>query len=1112
MANFGSYDRRDKQRKLLWGGGIAAMAGVLIASPGARVGLAKFLMGSAQKLATKFRPRGLPTPLTHVEKFARQYNRLMSSQLHNAARDSIHTSEFEGAFRGALNTHLSSHATDHGSITDAVTKASHLRAWLSNSSRGGGDQFLLHREMAGIQQQFGGQRNEIQQALEFARNQVQKSGDAYIQSPQFQAAAEELRGLAATRLGELSRDPAQRRFLTANSATAWMQRKFGIESVTLGQAGGRATPQTRDYLQRAFVDPHVLSQQTVGGVTTRTVVQGAAQDLSTVRMGGIYRVGGEEYDLRGFHQMYDLAVSSARRHFQIPLAPGAGGINPLTLAPWRHGRLPNEIAHIGQQAKDATLRNLFGSTDDTIGHDVFKVGNRYAAMQFRPGQDAHTATLFPEAELDLISGLHGYGRRRAEYIEAARTARAARAGQPSRMFGQSQPTLLDNVRSVRGKFDPQSNWIPSVVTRLLDGTAPLDAVPADQLKRVLGYLRSGPLSPETQRTVLSRLGNYVGNAGHALDVTTNEGLIKAFNDLAASTMQPANSPLGWGPGSKRLTGMLERWKQNPNALWETVEPHQDHSLFGWNFVGRRPDITGPDQMRQALMEEAIHGLTTRHGQDVVAVMGELGGLGLKPGELTDLRGLATANILERRMLGGTNLKADDIQGTVAMFRGSLELQQATSDFTARHAKPWHTYVEPTQQRLQTGELTIRRGRLLINEINQQMVAGADPITATWRAINAPEWQNQYRAFFTGNAADVTSTTAMMEYFPHKLNEYFTQFGMGLPDEDLLTGWSTVKNLMLKRALPALIGYEAYRYADFEADQWHVPGPSKAYAEIRSHVGLARARAFGDGGMLGDRSLYPGLEKLISDRTVDEEQRHQQGGWEEVRKGRFWMIGSKELITGGRISHYAPSAVAAARSNWQMTQDSDTNSSRYWTNSRLPNPANLFIGAVLNWIPDKQSYWWEYEHKDTRPVIQSSSAFDPQTPYGPLANATIGHLIKPERLILPEYVPRHMGGEISRRELTEINESLKTSTDRRDISVMMNGRNGPPVSMPGVVLAGIPGQSNRGLATYLPAGSIRAEQSPLVFSSDTGRQPDTWDATQDGAVFKTKGGWQGVGIR
>ena len=248
----------------------------------------------------------------------------------------------------------------------------------------------------------------------------------------------------------------------------------------------------------------------------------------------------------------------------------------------------------------------------------------------------------------------------------------------------------------------------------------------------------------------------------------------------------------------------------------------------------------------------------------------------------------------------------------------------------------------------------------------------------------------------------------MYHMGYRLNKMLTDYGLGLPDSDLQNTSSIFTNLFLKRVLPVFAGVEAWKYLNYESDRTIGFTPDKAISNIRAHVALAgskisdifgitnRSKAFLD--------LTPGLEDYWQPRSYDEQMDYLTSGYEPVRRGRWWLTGSRQAFVGDRVQYYLPSWYQLAQSNWQGAENSDLNTDEYWRHSWIPTPSHPF--SPINRILDP--YWWEEFHSKDRPYVISGEMFEPNTLLGNLGNMTIGRLLKPQRMYHPEALEPHGG--------------------------------------------------------------------------------------------------------
>jgi hypothetical protein len=547
----------------------------------------------------------------------------------------------------------------------------------------------------------------------------------------------------------------------------------------------------------------------------------------------------------------------------------------------------------------------------------------------------------------------------------------------------------------------------------------------------------------------------------------DQSVIRFFERAAADPNFKAGS---------KLHTMVGQFRNSPMSVLGRIERGRDREIFGLNLIGRERDLRGIDLMRRSILDEVEERVVTATGGE--------------RGFLDWVRGLGLSSSDERAALayghGKAILRRLDVDGAgeaAAWLRNQSDAQEAVESFVRRRSSPYAPWGHNDDPELQTAALIAQRAvspREMLTAYNRARRDGADFGLAIGHAVKHSRFTRQFSAFFTGRQSDVTNATLAMEYFPRRLEGLFRSAGLGLPKQDLLSGGSIFGNLLLKRILPAVLGVEAYRYADYQGERLVGAGPSDAYANVRARAGQARAKWFGERiPLLGRRELFPGLERVLPTRSVEEEREHQERGFEPIRKGRFWSIGSRTEFWGEKIDYFAPSAVRTARSNWQGAANADLNTRDYWAHSLIPLPENRFLGPLGKLI---DPYWWERKHAKDRPYVATGELFDPQTVHGPLFNATLGQLLKPQRILHPEYLPKSLGGTASQEEMRRINRILKTGADLGGLGGVVGGSGrgggGAQVFSPGL-LGGGGGGARGSLAEITPGGQLR----PMALPSD-----------------------------
>jgi hypothetical protein len=834
---------------------------------------------------------------------------------------------------------------------------------------------------------------------------------------------------------------------------------FGVKDVRFGDVGKfEITEVAPGVKERIFATNAGYPLNKLAGELSELGGEGLA--LKT-RIGGLYQVGDQIYDLRKAGIRGHQALNWFKEHLQVPLAPGAMGINPFQLFPWMQGRLTSDFGHISEVARDATLRSVLGSKGPGVGQEVFKVGNRLISMN-TAAETAEEAARLLEQEGGFRSGLYGFMKRRGVQVEEALAARAERRvewgsglqGRIQRMwnwtglgrsFGES---TAQRATTALTKYKEDSTWAPRVLNRIFAKSA--EEVTLQDLHRAVGFLTSADLPLPVQRQLASMTQGKGGifSAFPALrmaaaDLETGDGALNFLRRAAELSTRTGGPRLRFQDA--RFRELVNQYISNPGGVMRRFEPGADHSIFGWNWLGRKSDRHAADIVRRAVYDELIGQVSASQGEEAFLTL--VRGMGLKGSEQASALGYGYGRLIQR------GIKPDDTQTlrqamekTVNFLKGQPDAKEALEAFSRAHTRPWNAHSETEELLLRSSELFSQRThgpQDWLRDYNTARREGTNFLSSFWRATTGKTGR-QFSALFTGKQEDVTDLTLMLEYFPRRLNDYFGEVGLGLAPEDLLTPASIMGNLFAKRVVPAVAGVELYRYADHKAHEYGMNGPSDYYANLRGNLGVVRAKRFGEHlPLLGRRELFPGLEKFLPLRNEEEERIHQERGLEPVRKGRYWFLGSRGEFWGEKIDYYLPSAVRTARSRWQEAENTDLNTEDYWEHSWLPLPENHF-GGPLTHLLDR--YWWEKKHSTgpnaDRPYLVTGDLFDPNTIHGPALNATLGRLIKPRRVLYPGFLPTELGGSASREQLREINEAIKQGLDQRGVATVVGGTGGP----------------------------------------------------------------------
>lgn len=198
-------------------------------------------------------------------------------------------------------------------------------------------------------------------------------------------------------------------------------------------------------------------------------------------------------------------------------------------------------------------------------------------------------------------------------------------------------------------------------------------------------------------------------------------------------------------------------------------------------------------------------------------------------------------------------------------------------------------------------------------------------------------------------------------------------GLGLPIGDQLSPFRTGVGWWLKRTVPLYLGIEAYKNLNQNAHDAHLPGVDDLSANAVANFNLAGA---GVKDALGLTPMFkhlvgamPGLDKYFHPRSRSEYQEYLMYGDEEVRRGRGWLTGSRQELTGGSISHVRPNFFRRWRSHWTEADNVDiANAAHSW----LPSPMHPL--APINRLLHPQ--WFVNKHLSDRPYAPGGLGVGP----------------------------------------------------------------------------------------------------------------------------------------
>ena len=245
-------------------------------------------------------------------------------------------------------------------------------------------------------------------------------------------------------------------------------------------------------------------------------------------------------------------------------------------------------------------------------------------------------------------------------------------------------------------------------------------------------------------------------------------------------------------------------------------------------------------------------------------------------------------------------------------------------------------------------------------------------------------------------------------------------------------------MVLRRAVPVWAGLEAWDYMNYETENLTGIRPDDMIAEGYSEVstGIAKVKdVLGITDMAKQvKNLLPGGEQIAEfpligrffdlDDTEEETEEFWEKGEVPIRKGRWWFMGNTPL-TGSRTMYYSPNWVRRTKSHYEYTDTQYGSEGEYFANAPYPTP-RYPLAPLRHFVTEP--YHFEEKHYKDRPYLLTGGTpeLEEFPLIGPLLNATIGQLLKPQRPMHPE-VWRKIEGEDDTTVATEP-KSYETPND------------------------------------------------------------------------------------
>ena len=290
--------------------------------------------------------------------------------------------------------------------------------------------------------------------------------------------------------------------------------------------------------------------------------------------------------------------------------------------------------------------------------------------------------------------------------------------------------------------------------------------------------------------------------------------------------------------------------------------------------------------------------------------------------------------------------------------------------------------------------------------------------------------------------NISELTLNINYMINRLSYGLEDIGLGLSDKSSANALDSVKNIALKRLLPAFALYSAFDVLDYESEKITGTSITGVAANSLKNTDMSVRR-------LLDTTHLTGAVNWIAETSVIHEyltgQRHfntyeeqedwYNNGYTPVRGGRFWTFGSTSEFRGNDINYFQPNFWKRAHSDYHDISVYGSIDEK-WAHSWIPTPQHPLspIRRLLD------PYWLEKKHlrENDRPYPITGKMFSEGTPWGAVLNPTVGEILKPVKM-LPQ-AKRRLGkdGIDAQSIIEKINTRIKQRGNENDDLLVVRG--------------------------------------------------------------------------
>ena len=590
----------------------------------------------------------------------------------------------------------------------------------------------------------------------------------------------------------------------------------------------------------------------------------------------------------------------------------------------------------------------------------------------------------------------------------------------------------------------------------------------DKLKEYYGrmygtmHANAMELSPEAINHMAGAMNDGFRLGGMHIDIRDldrDENVMNALGQIVSKTQKPGSPAVFYSSkGTKEADGIVaqihdswRRYVNDPHGFLNSKDMEPDKSIALPDSIApmqlHEPNlISATERARRLIHQYAINQMEIPTAEAGMARRlveeGRLQGV-LTKEDVRNVRQLDTLNEIRNfhnKIYSGDRTMEEE--GLNEFAQQVLYNPQLANDvqLTTREFQPWYAAAPEEIKGSPTGSnITLYRKRNSyrerLQEINERYKAEGKinesyVVTKHGEAI----WGTM-RELFAGrkNASEVTTMTAFPYYYAERMDNAVAGLGGGLSQTHRGSAASILGNQFTRRIALPYVAYQQAVWLDGQFNDFFSDTLAESYVNMHEDMASFKeatgintafgpwAQVFAGADQVAEWPFIKPLNFMtfgaFNDwRSGEEVHKFYESGETEVRKNRYWGVGSSSPWAGTGIEYFQPNWYRRMKSDYKFTDTMYGSESEYWANNWMPTLTHPFA-PIKHFFTDP--YHYEDKHKEDRPYAVTGGFSEiQQIPIiGPALDGTVGRILKP-RL-------EHSGlGKAHREYLAELNANVK----------------------------------------------------------------------------------------